>query len=126
MNSYIELKDLEIKTNIGTYHTGEVVPSAHILDLHLTISPRYVFIEEDLMDRVFDYDPLIAKISKTASTGHYETQERLISKIAFVCAENKEIIAADIYLRKFPVSPETGTLGVRLQIDQDDLQALRI
>ena len=125
MKSYIELKDLEITTNIGTYQAGEVVPSAHILDLCLTISPRYVFIDEDLMERVFDYDPLIAKISKTASNGHYETQERLITKIAFLCAQNEEVIAADIYLRKFPVSPETGTLGVRLQIDQDDLQALK-
>ena len=70
MKSYIELKDLEIMTNIGTYQAGEVVPSAHILDLCLTISPRYVFIDEDLMERVFDYDPLIAKISKTESNGH--------------------------------------------------------
>ena len=125
MKSYIELKDLELTANIGTYQAGEVVPSAHVLDLCLTINPRYVFIEEDLMERVFDYDPLIAKITKTASNEHYETQERLITKIASLCAGNEEVIAADIYLRKFPISPKSGTLGVRLKLGRDDLQALK-
>jgi dihydroneopterin aldolase len=121
----IELRDLEIAANIGTYGPQDVVPDAHILDLTLTISPDLVQIFADDMARVFDYDPLIAQINTIALSQKYETQEYLMTRIAIACAAYEQITAVDLCLRKKPVLAGTGSLGVRLMLAADDLAALR-
>ncbi len=125
MRSVIELKQLELQLSLGTYGPEDVVPEAHLLDLTLTIDPRLVLISRDGMDLVFDYDPLIAKIDQLGKDGHYHTQEWLISRIVDACARHQEITAVDICLSKRPVMRGTGVLGVRLAVDQEDLDRMR-
>ncbi|TVS01836.1 MAG: dihydroneopterin aldolase [Rhodobacteraceae bacterium] len=120
-NATVELRDLQITTLIGTYGSGDVVPEAHILDLTLEISPDHVWVNNDAMALVFDYDPLIADIDWIAQEHHYETQEYLMSRIVDACAAYPQIIALDIYLHKRPVRGGTGTLGVRLQLGPEAL-----
>jgi dihydroneopterin aldolase len=110
---------------IGTYGTDDVVPEAHLLDLTLTIAPDLVLIAQDGMAHVFDYDPLIHQIDALARERHYETQERLITRIAHACAAYPAIKALDICLRKRPVLAGSGNLGVRLILDAEALSALR-
>jgi dihydroneopterin aldolase len=86
MNSaLIELRDLELKTDIGTYDPDDTKPDRHILDLTLGIAVDHVLIAHDGMAHVFDYDPLIQEIDRLAAGGHYETQERLMTRIAGAC-----------------------------------------
>ena len=80
-NACIDLKDLQLQTQIGTYGPEAVIPKQHLLDLTLWIDPKLVFISEDLMENVFDYDPLVIEIERLAGDGHYETQERLMTRI---------------------------------------------
>ena len=82
----IELRDLRIEANIGSYGPTDVVPQGHLLDLTLTISPDLVQIAADRMNEVFDYDPLIKQIDQLARAQHYETQEYLMTCIAQACA----------------------------------------
>lgn len=124
-NACIDLKDLELQTQIGTYGPGAVIPKQHLLDLTLWIDPKLVFISEDLMENVFDYDPLVIEIERLAGDGHYETQERLMTRIVQACAKYPEIESLEISLRKSPVSQGTGSLGVRLLVDQTTLDELR-
>jgi dihydroneopterin aldolase len=123
--SYIELKDLQIAARIGTYGPEDVVPDAHLLDLTLTIAPNLVMIAQDDMALVFDYDPLIRQIDALARSSHYATQERLMTQIVDVCAKYPQIEALDLCLRKRPVLSGSGTLGVRLIIDAEEMAALR-
>ncbi len=123
--SYVELKDLQLATRIGTYGPKDVVPDAHLLDLTLTIDPDLVLIAEDSMAHVFDYDPLISQIDSLARDEHYETQERLMTRIVEACAGYPAIKALDICLRKRPVLAGSGTLGVRLVLDAENLAILR-
>ena len=123
--SYVELKDLHIAVQIGTYNPNDVVPDAHLLDLTLTIAPHLVIVPRDKMALVFDYDPLIRHIDTLARATHYETQERLVTCIVEACAEFPQIEALDICLRKRPVLSGTGTLGVRLIVDAEGMAALR-
>lgn len=125
MQSTVELTDLEVVTDIGTYGPNDVVPDAHLLDLSLSIDPALVLINEDEMARVFDYDPLIAEIDRLARDGHYETQERLITRIVEACAAYAEITSLEICLRKRPVRRDSGALGVRLTVDADTLTGMR-
>ena len=81
MNSTIELRGLALTPSLGTYGPNDVVPSAHLLDLTLAVDPKLVFVDADGMEFVFDYDPLILEIDRLASERHYETQERLITRI---------------------------------------------
>ena len=121
----VELRDLHLKTNIGTYGPHDVVPDAHMLDLTLWLSPALVLIAQDGMSHVFDYDPLVAEIDRLAADGHYETQERLITRIVHACAAYREIEALNIGLCKSPVRQGSGALGVRVSVDAHTLNALR-
>jgi dihydroneopterin aldolase len=123
--SQVELKDLKIAARIGNYGTGDVVPEAHLLDLTLTIAPDLVLIAQDGMAHVFDYDPLIREIDALARERHYETQEWLMTRIAYACAVYPAIRALDICLRKQPVLAGSGSLGVRLILDAEALTVLR-
>ncbi len=123
--STIELTGLEITTNIGTYAPGDVVPEKHLLNLSLTIDPSLVLIDTDGMDRVFDYDPLVAEIDRLARDGHYHTQERLMTRIAAACAAYREIKAITLHVTKTPVLNGSGHLGVRVALGPEDMAALR-
>ena len=125
LQSYVELKKLQIAVRIGTYGPNDVVPDAHLLDLTLTIAPHLVIVPRDEMALVFDYDPLIRHIDTLARASHYETQERLVTCIVEACAEYPQIEALDICVRKRPVLSGTGTLGVRLIVDAEGMAALR-
>jgi dihydroneopterin aldolase len=121
----IELRDLELSTDIGTYGPGDIIPKQHLLDLTLWIDSALVLISTDRMESVFDYDPLIVEIDSLARDGHYETQERLMTRIVEACAKYREIESIEIGLKKLPVSSGTGTLGVRLSVDSATLNKIR-
>lgn len=123
--SFVELKDLQIAARIGTYGPDDVVPDAHLLDLTLTIAPHLVMIARDEMALVFDYDPLIRQIDALARGSHFETQERLMTRIVEACVAYHQIEALDICLRKRPVLSGSGALGVRLVVDAEEMEALR-
>ena len=124
-NASIELKDLRLRTHIGTYQPGDTVPDAHLLDLTLWIDASLVLIKEDGMAYVFDYDPLVLEIDRLAGDCHYETQERLISRIAQACAAYSEIVSMEIGLRKSPVHNGSGSLGIKLHLNATALNQLR-
>jgi len=123
--STIELRDLVLAVQIGTYGPGDVVPERHQLDVTLMVAKHLILIDEDEMTRVFDYDPLIMRIDQIARATHYATQERVVTLIASACAAYAEIESLQIYLRKQPVLAGAGTLGVRLVLNGDDLAELR-
>ena len=125
MKAQVELIDLDLNIAIGTYNDGDVVPDKHILDLILSIDPALVLIDEDQMDRVFDYDPLIREIRLMAEEMHHETQERFITRIVDECCKYSEIKSVEVFLRKSPVFGSSGELGVRLEVDEHDLSNLR-
>jgi dihydroneopterin aldolase len=121
----IELKDLRLNTQIGTYAPGAIIPDEHLLNLTLWISTKLILISEDLMDRVFDYDPLVLEIDRLAAHGHYETQERLVTRIVEACARYSEIESLEISLRKTPVRESSGVLGIKLYLDESSLTNMR-
>ena len=124
-SAVIELRDLQLKTDIGTYGPNDAKPDAHLLDLTLGVAVDQVVINEDGMEHVFDYDPLITEIDRLAADGHYETQERLITRIAGACAAHSAIKRMEIGLKKLPVRSGSGSLGVRLTLDEIATDTLR-
>lgn len=125
MRSTIELSGLELPVSLGTYGPDDVVPKAHLLDCVLEIEPSLVLIDTDSMARVFDYDPLVARIEALAREQHYETQEHLITRIMMVCAHIDEIKAVELMIYKTPVLRSSGQLGVRLAMSRQELDDLR-
>ncbi len=125
MKARIELTDLNLTIEIGSYTPNDVVPDKHILDLTLLIDPTLVLIDEDQMDRVFDYDPLIREIQRKAEETRYETQERFITRIVDECVRYREIKSIEVFLRKTPVLGLSGELGVRLEVEEPDVINLR-
>ena len=123
--AFVELRELALNTQIGTYGPLDTPPDTHLLDLTLGIGSHRVLIAKDEMADVFDYDPLMAEIDRLAEDGHYETQERLMTRIAQACVAYPDILSIDIRLRKAPVRRGTGVLGVRLSLNEAATQDLR-
>jgi dihydroneopterin aldolase len=121
----VELRDFALKPRIGSYAPGETVPDQHRLDLTLWIAPELVLIAQDGMAHVFDYDPLVQAIEALAQDGPYETQERLMTRIVHACLAHPAIAALEIALRKAPIRPGGGSLGLRLSLDALQLAQLR-
>ena len=121
----IELNELKLRCTIGSYQPGDTVPDEHVLNLSFSIDAGLVLIPEDGMAHVFDYDPLVLEIDRLATDCHYETQERLISRIAQACSVYSEITSLEISLRKSPVHNNSGSLGVKLHLDETALNQLR-
>ena len=121
----VELKDLQLHTQIGTYAPGACIPDKHLLDITLWINPSLVLIAVDAMNHVFDYDPLVIEIDRLSEDGHYETQERLLTRIVEVCALHPEIESLELCLRKTPVRKNSGSLGIRLYVDASTLTEMR-
>ena len=124
-SAVIELRDLALKTDIGTYGPNDTRPDVHLLDLTLGISVNQVVISQDGMAHVFDYDPLVTEIDRLAEDGHYATQERRMTRIARACAAHSAIQTIEICLKKSPVRSGSGSLGVRLKLDEIATEALR-
>jgi dihydroneopterin aldolase len=124
--AFIEIRELKLATQIGTFAVADHAPNEHLLDLTLGIDPKLVLIASDTMEHVFDYDPLVRNIDQIARDGPYETQERLVTRIALVCADYPEITSVDISLRKGPVLNDSGLLGIKLELDQASLSALKL
>ena len=125
LQASIELKDLKLRCTIGSYGPGDTIPDEHVLNLTFSIDASLVLIEEDGMAYVFDYDPLVLEIDRLATDCHYETQERLISRIVQACSVYSEITSLEISLRKSPVHNNSGSLGVKLHLDETALNQLR-
>lgn len=123
--AFIELRDLKLLTQIGTFAVASDAPKEHLLNLTIGIDAKLVLIDSDTMAHVFDYDPLVRDIDRLSRDGHYETQERLITRIVTACATYPEIISVDINLRKGPVLNASGSLGVRVNLDQAAFNALK-
>lgn len=123
--AFVELLDLELSTQIGTYGPNDVEPEVHLLNLLLEIDTNQVLIPKDEMAYVFDYDPLVKKIDQLAGFCRYETQEYLMTRIAHLCATYAEIKSIEINLRKAPVRNGNGSLGVRLKLDKAATNDLR-
>lgn len=123
--AFVELRELALNTQIGTYGPMDTPPDTHLLELTLGIGSHRVLIAKDEMANVFDYDPLMAEIDWLAEDGHYETQERLMTRIAQACVAYPDILSIDIRLRKAPVRRGNGVLGVRLSLDEAATQDLR-
>jgi len=122
--STIVLKDLSLNTTIGYYGADDVVPKEHVLDMSLQISTDLVLIENDGMEFVFDYDPLITTIESLARERHYHTQEYLLTRIVEACAKYTEIEGVALNLRKTPVLND-GALGVEISVDKEYLEMAR-
>ena len=129
LHSTIELVDVPVKAEIGIFAAGESDPYEHRLDLTLVVDPRLVFVSEDGMEHVFDYDQLLEQIHAVSQDKHYETQEVLASHIARCCARFEPIQAVEVCLKKSRPNGSggtvCGTIGVRLTISGEDMVALR-
>ena len=125
LRSTVELYDLKLEVEIGNPAEEEITPEKHALDLTLSIDPSLVIIEEDIMSQVFDYDPIIKAIENISRKAHYQTQERLLTLIIELCAKYKEIKKLELFLYKSPVNSFGGKLGIRITLDEKELNKFR-
>ena len=125
MKTLIKLRNLELNVSIGEFVSNGAYRHRHFLDLECEVEQRLVTIENDSMDLVFDYDPLIRSIKNISDGKRYNTQEKLVTLLLKACAEYPEISAVRLFLSKSPTLNGSGALGIEAILDQSDLNYLR-
>lgn len=100
-------------------------PERNLLDMTLRLDPSLVLVPEDAMERVFDYDPVVAELRRIAAAEVYVTHERMLTLMAEALAADPRIEAAELFLRKRLDPGRAGDLGVRLSLDAEALARLR-
>lgn len=111
--------------SIGEYLSDGAYRHRHFLDLECEVEQQLVTIENDSMDVVFDYDPLIRSIKNISDGKRYNTQEKLVTLLLEACAEYPEISAVRLFLSKSPTLNGSGALGIEAVLDQCDLNCFR-
>lgn len=122
----LEFENLPLKAHIGTFDQG-IDPYEHSLDLMLIVDTEMVLIDEDDMQRVFDYDPLLEHIQQVAQERHYETQEMLLTRILACCSAYVAVQGVEMCIKKSPKEQIDGhvSIGVRVLASGAELDALR-
>lgn len=125
--STLEFENIPLQTQIGTFGEGQEDPYVHTLDLMVVIDTSLVLIDEDDMQRVFDYDPLLEQIHQLAQERHYQTQEMLLTRILACCSAYAPVQGVEMCLKKSPKHQADGqaTIGVRILASGSELDALR-
>ena len=126
--STLEFENIPLQTHIGSFGEGQADPYAHSLDLMVVVDTSLVLIDEDEMQRVFDYEPLLAQIHELAQERQYETQEMLVTRIVACCSAYVAVQGVELCLKKTPKNathPGEGVIGVRLLVSGKELDALR-
>lgn len=121
----IEFEGLPLKTHIGSFGPGVPDPYEHSLDLMIVVDSLLVLIDEDDMERVFDYEPLLAQIDEIAQERQYETQEMLMTRILACCSGYGAIQGVEMCLKKTQPQSGESTIGVRLLVSGEQFEALR-
>jgi dihydroneopterin aldolase len=120
----VEIHNIRLDFQLGVSNTIDNAPYTHLLDLVINVSPQYVLINTDVMDQVFDYDPLLDAIRALTTGKRFETQEFIVTYIISICAAFDQIQALEIFLRKKAELLETTSLGVRVKIGRTELDRL--
>ena len=125
MIATIELTDLQLSVGIGEHNAAKILPEIHVLNLVLTVNSDLVCTDTDTMSDVFDYDPILDFIYNLTKGKRYETQECLIFLIVRHCAQFDEVMQIDVSIRKESKGEARGRLGVRLVLNEHDVNKYR-
>lgn len=125
MIATVELTDLQLSVCIGEHNAAEIMPEIHVLDLVLTVNSDLVCTDTDTMSDVFDYEPILDFIYNLIKGKRYETQECLIFLIVRHCAQFEEVNQIDVSIRKESKGEPRGMLGVRLVLNEHDVNEFR-
>jgi hypothetical protein len=71
------------------------------------------------------YEYEVSDATARYKRAYEETQERLITRIALACAAYPAVKTIEICLKKCPVRTGSGSLGIRLTLNETETQGLR-
>ncbi len=103
--------DLVLDAEIGVYsHEKGVTQRARFsVDIDVTPSDRAI---DDEIDRVLDYDMIIAIIKDTLAQGHINLVETLAGEIATRCLAHPRAASVKVKIEKLDKEP--GAVGVEI------------
>ena len=103
--------DLVLDAEIGVYtHEKGVTQRARFsVDIEVTPSPQAV---EDQIERVLDYDMIIAIIKTILAEGHINLVETLADEIATRCLSHPRAASVKVKIEKLDKEP--GAVGVEV------------
>ncbi len=103
--------DLVLDAEIGVYSHEKGVTQRARFSVDIDVKPADAAIE-DQIDRVLDYDTIIAIIKKILAEGHINLVETLADEIATRCLEHPRAASVKVKIEKLDKEP--GAVGVEI------------
>ena len=103
--------DLVLDAEIGVYSNEKGVTQRARFSVDIDVEPADAAIE-DQIDRVLDYDAIIAIIKNILAEGHINLVETLADEIATRCLEHPRAASVKVKIEKLDKEP--GAVGVEI------------
>lgn len=103
--------DLVLDAEIGVYSNEKGVTQRARFSVDIDVKPADAAIE-DQIDRVLDYDAIIAIIKNILAEGHINLVETLADEIATRCLEHPRAASVKVKIEKLDKEP--GAVGVEI------------
>jgi dihydroneopterin aldolase len=103
--------DLVLDAEIGVYSNEKGVTQRARFSVDIDVKPANAAIE-DQIDRVLDYDTIIAIIKNILAEGHINLVETLADEIATRCLEHPRAASVKVKIEKLDKEP--GAVGVEI------------
>jgi|SRR5688572_14997378 dihydroneopterin aldolase len=103
--------DLVLDAEIGVYSNEKGVTQRARFSVDIDVKPADAAIE-DQIDRVLDYDTIIAIIKNILAEGHINLVETLADEIATRCLEHPRAASVKVKIEKLDKEP--GAVGVEI------------
>ena len=103
--------DLVLDAEIGVYSHEKGVTQRARFSVDIDVKPADAAIE-DQIDRVLDYDTIIAIIKSILAEGHINLVETLADEIATRCLEHPRAASVKVKIEKLDKEP--GAVGVEI------------
>ena len=110
----IVFEDLDLAFRIGVYDREKTAPQRMRVSIQLLVAPRDPE-HADRIDRVVDYAQVHDGVVGLSRGAHVELQETLADRIAALCFEaGDEVAAVEVYVRKLDAYADCRSVGIRI------------
>ena len=106
--------DLVLDAEIGVYTHEKGVTQRARFSVDIEVTPTSQTID-DQIERVLDYDMIIATIKGILAEGHINLVETLCEKIAAACLKDRRVVAARVRVKNPDIIPNARSVGVEIE-----------
>ncbi|MGH7083838.1 MAG: dihydroneopterin aldolase [Acetobacteraceae bacterium] len=118
---HVFVRDMRIAARIGVTAHEKRGPQPVRINIDLEVEddgarpPSRSPVGRDRLERVVDYEPIVAAVRRIVGEGHIGLAETLAERIAEAALADSRVISARVRVEKLEVFADVGAVGVEIE-----------